>query len=76
MSSRLLITGTSSTLFFRRGGSGPGWFDLGGDFDTAPAAAAVPDPAGTYMFVYIIDKNKHMKLNQGSPDAFNWVGWQ
>jgi hypothetical protein len=62
--------------FFQTGGSGTGWFDLGGDADTAPAVAAVPDPAGTYVFVYIKDSTGHIKINQGSPDANNWVGWQ
>jgi len=65
--------------FFQTGGAGAGgWFDLGDKVltDAAPAAAAVPDPAGTYMFVWVRDKNtKAIKLNQGSPDAFNWVGW-
>jgi len=66
--------------FFQTGGAGAGgWFDLGDKVltDAAPAVAAVPDPAGTYMFVWVRDKNTPhaIKLNQGSPDAFNWVGW-
>ena len=37
--------------FFQTGGSGPGWYDLGGDTDTAPAAAAVEDKDGTYVLL-------------------------
>lgn len=65
--------------FFQTGGAGAGgWFDLGDKILTnaAPAAAAVPDPAGTYMFVYVRDiTDGSIKVNQGSPDVFNWVGW-
>lgn len=70
------IKGHVLYTFFQTGGANRGWFDLGGDTDTAPAVAAVGDPAGTYVFVYIKDSTGHIKINQGSPDAFNWVGWQ
>jgi hypothetical protein len=57
--------------FWQLGGGGAGWHDMGGDTDTAPAAAAV----GNYVFVTIKDRTSNrILMNQGT--ASHWIGWR